>query len=452
MTRVAVEVYRRAGAGVRALTTARPVQVRAARWGVVALMFACSVMSYFDRTIMSIAGPTIIREFRLTETEMGSVYSAFLLTYALLMIPGGRLADRFGPRLVLTGMGLGAAVFTGLTALGGAPGLGAWLGVVPSFVVIRLGLGAVTAPIYPSCATVNANWVPVMHRARVQGFIAAGAGLGGAVSPLLFSYLIATYGWRASFCFAAAATAALAVVWFWYVRDHPSGSAAQSSRRRIERRGTPWRALLTNRDLMILTASYVTLNYFTYVFFFWMYYYLVEIRKMGTEQSGFYAAIMFLSWMVMAPLGGWASDHAVRRFGQVRGARIVPMVVLVTAVVLLVLAVNATTTAAVVALLSLSLGFAAASDGPYWAAAIGLGRGETGAASGILNSGGNLGGFFAPILTAYIASQTNWTWSLYFSCAFMMVGVALWPFVRTASPTAPGEDSGSGAEQAAGAA
>jgi ACS family glucarate transporter-like MFS transporter len=59
-------------------------------------MVLFSVMSYFDRTIMSIAGPGMIHDFGLSDTQMGSVYSAFLLGYALMMIPGGRLADRWG--------------------------------------------------------------------------------------------------------------------------------------------------------------------------------------------------------------------------------------------------------------------------------------------------------------------------------------------------------------------
>ena len=119
------------------------------RCGIVTLMVAFSVMSYFDRTIMSIAGPGIIKEFSLSETEMGSVYSAFILSYAILMIPGGWLADRLGPWRVLTGMGFGAALFTALTALGGKPGLGALLGVVPSFLIIRLGLGVSTPRFTP---------------------------------------------------------------------------------------------------------------------------------------------------------------------------------------------------------------------------------------------------------------------------------------------------------------
>src|SRR5713226_6806633 len=161
-----------------AVTT--PFAERFVTIGITVLMGAFSVMSYFDRTIMSIAGPGIIREFGLSETEMGTVYSAFILGYALLMIPGGRMADRFGPRVVLAATGLVAALFTGLTALGGRPGLGSYLGVVPAFVLIRLGLGVSTAPLYPSCGSMNANWFPEAKRVRIWGFIAAGAGLGGA--------------------------------------------------------------------------------------------------------------------------------------------------------------------------------------------------------------------------------------------------------------------------------
>ena len=113
-------------------------------------MVAFSLMSYFDRTIMPIAGPLIMRQFSLSETQMGTVYSAFTFSYAIMMIPGGRWADRFGPRLTLTAMAAGATLFTGLTALGGKPVFGIWLGVLPSFLAIRLALGVLSAPLYPA--------------------------------------------------------------------------------------------------------------------------------------------------------------------------------------------------------------------------------------------------------------------------------------------------------------
>jgi len=97
---------------------------------VVALMFALSAMNYFDRIVMSIAGPGIMKDFGISETQMGSVYSAFLLSYTVLMAQSGWLPQRFAGRIVLNISGLGAALFTGLTSICGPTGLGAYLAVV----------------------------------------------------------------------------------------------------------------------------------------------------------------------------------------------------------------------------------------------------------------------------------------------------------------------------------
>src|ERR1700733_5045931 len=90
--------------------TAGPTTTLRKQATIIGLMFGLSVLSYFDRTILSIAGPGIMKEFSISAVRMGAVYSAFLVSYAVCMIPGGRMADRFGPRIVLTWMALGSAL------------------------------------------------------------------------------------------------------------------------------------------------------------------------------------------------------------------------------------------------------------------------------------------------------------------------------------------------------
>ncbi|PYT32311.1 MAG: hypothetical protein DMG57_02270 [Acidobacteria bacterium] len=398
------------------------------RSGVVMLMILLSAMTYFDRTIITIAGPGIIKEFSISETGMGTVYSAYLLTYALLMVPGGWLADLFGPRLVLMFMALGSALFTGLTALGGRPVLGAYIGVIPSFLAIRLALGACAAPEYPSSGRMNANWMPPSKRARVWGWIASGAGIGGAVSPLLFTWMSGRYGWRGAFWISAVASAMLGLVWYWYARDYPDERPQAAYRQKTR---AAWKELLTNRDLMLLTAGYFTVAYFEYIFFYWLYYYFGEIRHMGMEQSAVYTTLMWLTWFVMTPVGGWVSDHAAARFGRTLGRRLVPILGLTLSAILLYIGTNLTDTVSVVTLLCLSLGFAASSDGPYWAAAIDAGGEQSGLSGAILNTGGNLGGLFAPVLTPFIASKVGWSWGLYAGSLIVMIGVATWFFIGT---------------------
>jgi MFS family permease len=383
-------------------------------------------MSYFQRTAMSIAGPSIAREFALSETQMGAIFSAFVLGYALMMIPGGWLADRVGPRLALGIVGFGTAVLTTLTALGGRPGLGALFGVFPALLGIRLLLGIASAPLYPSAARMNANWMDVGIRGRVQGWIAGGAGIGGALSPLLLSHLIGRTGWRTAFVVTGAATALLAVVWMSGTRDYPGEARGRAE---IPGGRTSWNSLLTNRNLALLTLGYGAAGYFEYIFFYWTFYYLGQVRHMGAAQSAVYTTGLFLSWMILAPLGGRVSDLCVQRFGLNAGMRMVPIVAMSLSAVLLFIGTGLRSAELTGILMALALGLAASTDAAYWAATIDAGGKEAGAAGGLLNTGGNIGGFLAPVVTPWIASQFGWSAGLYFGCVVVSISIGVWFFI-----------------------
>jgi ACS family glucarate transporter-like MFS transporter len=387
------------------------------------LMFGFSLMSYFDRTILSVAAPGIIKEFSLSETEMGVVFSAFQFSYMLVMIPGGRWADRFGPRLVLAAMGAGAGIFTALLAAAGRPGLGALIGIVPAFVLMRLAFGVVTAPLYPTTARMNANWIPAGLRSRVQGIVNSGAGFGGAVSPMLFSWMIRSAGWRQSFVLAGGVTIAGALVWYFTVRDRPHGAAPSTGASAPPPR---WRPLLKDANLQWLTAGYFAVDYFEYIFFYWLYYYLGEVRKLSPSDTAFYTTLPFVAFLVMVPLGGWAADRIASAMGARKGLRLVGAAGLGLSAVFLCVGVNMADINLAVGLISLALGFCAISDVVFWTATIGIAGEQTGAACGILNTGGNLGGFFAPLLTPVIARQFGWSAGLYFGGFVALLGLFSW--------------------------
>src|SRR5512142_2723752 len=85
------------------------------RWVLIGWMFAISAIAYLDRVNISIAGRAIQQEFGLDNLRLGWVFSAFVVGYALFQAPGGRLADRFGPRNILALGTVWWAVFTALT-------------------------------------------------------------------------------------------------------------------------------------------------------------------------------------------------------------------------------------------------------------------------------------------------------------------------------------------------
>lgn len=390
------------------------------------LMLALSVASYFDRTIFAIAAPGIIKQYGISETQMGIAFSAFQLSYMLLMIPGGRLADRYGPRIVLTGMAAGSGLFTILMSFGGSPGLGSLIGVLPAFVVLRLCFGVFTAPVYPASGRMNANWIPAHYRTLVQGIVNSGAGLGGAISPLLFTVMIKQFGWQPSFRMAGAATLILAAIWFTTVKDRPAG-APQPVAKKAE--PANWGALIGDRSLQWLTIGYGAVDYFEYIFFYWLYYYLGEVRKLGPDQTAIYTTMPFIAWVMMMPMGGWFADQAAARFGKKQGWRVAAMGTLFISIVCLVGGINSEDINVAVGLLSLALGFCAISDVVFWTATIEIAGPQVGAACGVMNMGGNVGGLIAPVLTPIVATRYGWMWGLYVGGIVAVIGFVSWFFI-----------------------
>lgn len=397
----------------------------------VGLMFGFSILNYFDRTIMSIAGPNVMREFGLSPTQMGSVYSAFVLSYAVFMIPGGWLVDRLGGRLSLTLVGGFAALFTALTAVGGTP-LAAAAAAFPILLLIRLGLGMASAPLYTACARMCANWIHPARQATVQGWIIAGSALGGALSPITFSWLMLRFRWPISFCIAAAITAGLALVWHFWAREYPAGTAPRAPGTTAVIRSAPWRRLFSNRGLMLYAFAYLTVGYFDYIFYYWVYYYFGTVRHMGFGQSALYTTILFLTMAIMMPLGGWTADRLAGTVGRATGRQYTAIAGMLAAAVLLVAGTWVKADGISVALLSLAIGFAAFCEGPFWAAATELGREHVGAACAILNTGANIGGFFGPLVTPWIAKWFGWSWGMYSASVLVFAGAAACCFARPA--------------------
>ncbi len=393
--------------------------------GMIALMFLLVVVAYLDRTVVSIAAPSIMKEFRLTETEMGTVFSAFLFSYALLMIPGGRFSDRFGPRRVLTFMAVGSGIAVGLLVLVGTPGLG----IMATFVVLRILFGVTQAPTFPAINKANAEWSAPHQRSFVQGVVASGAGLGSALSPILCVPLVNRFGWRSAFLLAGTVSVLFGLVWYMLARDknEHSGPAPRAD----------WKALLRNRNLMLLTIGFTALDYFEYIFFYWTFYYFGEIRKLPAAESAAYTTALYVTWLVLTPLGGKTSDWLSARYGRTNGLRMAAMGFLSLSAVMLFFGAGMEETMPAVILICLSFGFASCADVNFWAATIEYAGTQAGAAGGIMNAGGNLGGAIAPILTPVIAAKYGWAAGLYVGSLMAMVGVVVWIWMKPVRPDAP---------------
>ena len=140
------------------------------RWFLVFWLFILSAVAFLDRVNISIAGKAIAAEYGLSNVELGSVFSALLIGYALFQTLGGRLADRFGPRRVLAAGVLWWGIFTALTAFVPA-GVG---NALLLFILIRFLLGAGEAVVYPASNQFVSRWIATQERGIANGWIFAG--------------------------------------------------------------------------------------------------------------------------------------------------------------------------------------------------------------------------------------------------------------------------------------
>src|ERR1017187_6592137 len=139
-------------------------------WLLIFWMFAISAISFLDRVNISIAGRFIQQEVHITALQLGNVFSAFLVGYALFQTPAARLADRFGPRLILTLGTLWWGVFTALTAMVSAGRASLFLVLL----AVRFSLGAGESVLFPASNRLVANWIPSRERGLANGIIFAG--------------------------------------------------------------------------------------------------------------------------------------------------------------------------------------------------------------------------------------------------------------------------------------
>ncbi|MDP2957805.1 MAG: MFS transporter [Longimicrobiales bacterium] len=408
-------------------------------WRIVALLCATATASYMCRVNVSTAGVLLMEEFDLTQVEMGRVFSAFLLGYALFQIPAGMLADRWGARRVLA---VAAWLWVGATLMQALVGWGPFqagaAGTLVAFVVWRFVLGVAEAPTYPGSAEGVSRWVLPRYQGRANGIIIGSIGLGSALAPPLVSNVMVAWGWRPALLVSAVPALVVALVWLG-VREPPRAVPAAvpaPGPGSVQQAGSA--PSLRTRSFTLLTASYTLQGYVGYIFVSWFYLYLVQERGFSLLGGAWMSSLPWVLSIVSIPLGGWVSDRlALGALGPIWGRRAVPMVGMALSGVLI--SVGAHTGSAVMA--AVSLAFATALvlcvEGPFWAMMMRVSGPRSGTAGGIMNMGSNLGGLISPALTPVLAAWIGWEAALHIAAALAVGAALLWLGVRPAADLKP---------------
>jgi ACS family glucarate transporter-like MFS transporter len=406
-----------------------------------------SFVAYLLRTNMSIAGESIMADLGLSKIQLGMILSAFAWGYAIFQFPGGVFGNIMGCRRALTIITVLWGILTLLTGLVPGTSIVSTIFVLTTLIVLRFLMGVVQAPLFPvACGGTIGTWFPVSGWAFPNGLTSTGLTLGAAATAPLVAWLMETLGWRESFILTAPSAFLIAGVWWWYARDKPADHPRVSKKeldlinanrpspeQAIEDKAA-WKHVLRNRDILLLTASYFCMNYVFFIFFNWFFIYLVDVRKFEILEGGYFAAAPWMLGAVAASAGGLLCDRLCKRIGPRWGCRIPGLVGISLAAGLLFLGATARNPYLAVVYLSLSFGCTQLTEGPYWAAAIFVSGKHASAATGVMNTGGNVAGGVGALLVPITAEAFGWVPALATGSVFAMIGVGLWLFVRADKP------------------
>jgi len=408
------------------------------RWFLVFWLFILSAVSFLDRVNISVAASAIASEYHLTDIQLGWVFSAFLWGYALFQTFGGWLADRLGPRLVLTAGVVWWGIFTALTAAV-SPAMG---GAVFFFVLVRFLLGAGEAIIFPASNQFISRWIPTEERGFANGLIFAGVGAGAGSAPAIVTYILLHYGWRWSFWLSAILGVLVGLVWFLTAKDQPEQhkSVSSSELSHIQRGLTanransqanplPWRVILKSKEVWLVTLSYFCFGYVAWIFFSWFHRYLFKVRGLDLKSSAFYSTLPPLAMVACSLLGGVINDKLTKLYGKRIGRCGIAAFALFLTAILLVLGSQSASAQLASMVLAGGAGALYLAQSSYWSVTADIAGNRAGSTSGFMNMGAQLGGGVTAVLTPVIAQSLGWTYPFLFAAILSTLGAVAWLLV-----------------------
>ena len=386
---------------------ARPV-----RYNMIGLLFCSSVINYIDRVNISVAAPVIMATTGWDKGQFGLVFSAFLIGYALLQIPGGLIADRWSARKVLALAFCGFSLFTALTPLG-------QFGFV-LFLTLRFLVGAFESMTFPALTSLNSRWIPRAEFGRAQTVSISGITVGQMIAYPLTTWIVVQFTWPSVFYFNALLGFVWAAVWLWYAtdtpREHPRISPEEQDY--IETNLSPKPStplpistLLRSIPLFTVCLSYMCYAYIGWMFLFWFPTYLVEGRGMSLETMGIMGVFLHGAGFIGILSGGALSDWLLRNgwSAQFARARLAGFGVGLSLPFLLGAAIVPSTTVCVLLLIVFYFFFASAVAG-YTTVSIEFNPHFAGAIFGMINCLGSFAGIFGPMTAGFmLAGGESWT-------------------------------------------
>jgi ACS family glucarate transporter-like MFS transporter len=416
------------------------------RGWIAVFLFSLAMINYMDRIALSIAAKPIAEEFHLTSVGMGYLFSSFIWSYALFLIPIGLLIDKFGVKRV---GGFGIFIWSLATALTGAASSFA------SLLTARLVMGAGESVSNPVGAKVIREWIPSTERGTITAIFNSGSYAGPAICSLVLAALVAAFGWRMSFVIAGSIGFVWLLAWYFFYgkpeqvswlsekeRDLIVETRTAKGNKDADSKTFGLKQLLKTPTLWGLALAQGCNVYTQYLFLTWLPSYLQDARHLTIAKSGLFTAIPYAVAVVLCIGIGKLSDQYLKKgSGAASGKRrnVIALTMMIASCILLIPFAEGITQLVVIFSLTLagiasttSLNFTLLND-------MLPSSGDVGRAMAFVVVGGNIFGMLAPVVTGYVISATgSYNWAFGIAGGLLVTG-ALVILSMTRKPMIPKE-------------
>jgi len=378
------------------------VKKTSVRWTVASALSLSFMVMFLGRTVFSVSGPVIMKEFGWTSTQFGYASTAFFIGYMISMIPAGAIADKYGATKVLIVSLLLSGLFTFLT-----PIIGTSIGLM---ILVRAFVGFSQGGIVPGAMSNLGKWAAKKESGIACGLVQAGCPLGSAINMYLAAALLPIIGWRKLFFIYALFFPIWCIIWALVGKSKPSEhkkvneAELEYINQKPETNAVVTNANITKADVMRTPAVWLMcLSYAcaTYMYFFcttWLPNYFIIGRGMKISAGATPYIVGFFTYFI----GGFVADAASVKFGNRIGRKLVQVVGMIGAGVLIFIGANVSDPTLVIVAVSASYGFLCLTMGGYFSVAPAICSTLAGVYAGLAGVLGAIAGVLAPTITGIV--------------------------------------------------
>ncbi|WP_206912425.1 hypothetical protein IGL98_000140 [Enterococcus sp. DIV0840] len=372
--------------------------------GLIFALMAGYSMIYMDKSMISTAIITMAEEFSLDTGQTGLIMSFFFLGYSLMQIPGGWLADKIGAKKVLM---LSLAIISIFSFAFGA------VSSLMLFMVIRFFAGLGHGGYPPSCSKSIADNFPQERRTFIQSLILSTSGIGGILAFTLGANLI-NINWRYGYLALGTLFAVALVLVGVFVPKQATSEKTSGNKPAIK-----FSQVITNRNVLVLFVAMLLLNFLLYGNMSWLPSFLAKKFAIDIKTISYLLAVNAIFQTIATMFAGKLLSKLF--LGKER-IFIISATVLAAILVAAFVASN-NLVVSMICLISVSMVSVSAFTAIFtWPHKI-MDPSIIGSSIGIINTGGTLGGFLAPMILGQLIKAAGGSFTLAFG--FMAVASLL---------------------------